>query len=177
VGRLRLVRLATSGMWITVVGTALGALIALAGALLSETLRWRRDRESQQFTAVELAVLDFILSLQEGHDLLQRAAAEPDPKLRQAYVDRCLIEAKVYARRERLLVVAPPEIAVAAEQAFGAVASVRDSLRTAAAVDPSELAWARMSEAAWALRQTLRTQTRRDPLPLDRMRSARSAAR
>jgi len=143
------------------IAATVGAVIALSGTLLADVRRDRqqRDRDNQQVRR-EIYVA-FALALNEAHDGLRQMGNSSAPaRERPAAASRVLTEAGVYGARERLLMIATAQVAIAGEAAFLRLGEVRDVLREGATTrsDSYRAAYLQWADAVWRFRMTVRSE-------------------
>jgi hypothetical protein len=149
------------------IATAIGAVIALSGTLLTDARRDRqqRDRDNQQVRRE--TYVGFALALNAGHDGLRQLGNSAVPESeRPAAANRVLSEAGLYGARERLLMIATDPVAAAGEAAFLRLTEIRDVVRAGAttASDGYRAAYRRWAEAVWQFRMTVRGELGQPPL-------------
>src|SRR5687767_9773382 len=91
-----------------IIATATGAVIALAGTLLADVRRDRRqrNRDDEQFRRETYVV--FVLALNAAHSVLREVGDSTAPgDDRRLAVNRALTEAGLFGARERFLMTAP----------------------------------------------------------------------
>ncbi|MFF7975799.1 hypothetical protein [Streptomyces sp. NPDC007905] len=156
--------------WATLVGTALGALTTLAGSSWSEHLRARRDRQTRDESQRQEAHVAFVLACNASHEQLRRIARgdASDTERRDACRD-ALLEAGLFAQRERLLITASPDVVCTAEVAQRSLLTIRDLIGSGGTTETENYreAYARYASALWQLRQAMRKDTVATPLNLE----------
>ncbi|NRQ36238.1 hypothetical protein HII36_31035 [Nonomuraea sp. NN258] len=145
--------------WLPLVSTVAGAVIALGGTMLADTLRRRDERGRGLRTDRRQSYLDYVLALDTAHGLLRGVAArggEP-AELRRA-AGETIGQANLYKTRENHLVTAAPEVAQAGEVAFRKLIAIRDVVRSGAEPGTKEFhgAYHDFAEALWRLRMSVR---------------------
>jgi hypothetical protein len=166
--------------WFSLIATALGAVIAFSGSTLSDGLRSRRELTRSQLEARHQVTVDFIMSINNAHELLRDVASQsieiselPDAA-RKAIKDSGL-----YTTREQMLISVSPEVALAAEAAFHSIIAVRDAVSADGNLDSSSYRQANrvFDQKIWALRQATRKGFGASPLDVDQVRGARETIR
>jgi hypothetical protein len=160
--------------WIPIAGTALGAVIALGGTVLSgvrtDRSQRRRDRESDRLRTY----IDFALALDAAHAALREVARIPPEESRRYKAASSAVHTSgLYSVRERLLMSASPALVTAGEMAFGRLIGIRNAVRTGAVLSGREYhdVYHPFAEALWSFRVAARVelgQNRLDPGSLDR---------
>jgi hypothetical protein len=156
--------------WISLIATALGALIAFSGSTLSEGLKSRREQARSQLETQRQITVDFILVVDKVHGLLRQVATQSTDisELRTA-AREAVGSSGIYGTREQMLISVPPKVAVAAEAAFHALIAIRDAVESGAKLgsSPYKKAYNDWAGAVWALRQVAREAFAVAPLNLD----------
>ncbi|MEU6272368.1 hypothetical protein ABZ871_08105 [Streptomyces populi] len=156
--------------WAALVGTVLGALTTLAGSSWSEHLRARRDRQTRDVSQRQEAHVALVLACNASHEHLRRIArGDAIGAERQDACRDALLEAGLFAQRERLLVTASPDVVRAAEAAHRSLLGIRDLIGSGETTDAETYreAYARYASALWQLRQAMRKDTAATPLNLE----------
>ncbi|WFE35094.1 helix-turn-helix transcriptional regulator [Micromonospora sp. WMMD975] len=134
----------------------------------------QRDPDDQGGQAVlplsSAAAVAFMLAVDEAHNGL-RAVARTDlpPLARRGPANDALHDARVYALRERLLVLGAAPLVTAAEAAFLRLIAVRDVIRAGARLEEAAYhqAYHPFAEALWAFRMALRVDLGQPPFTPD----------
>ncbi|MFD0685692.1 hypothetical protein [Actinomadura fibrosa] len=115
--------------WIPVLATAMGAVIGLGSALLTEHLRFRREHH-QRFAAVRReAYTDYLSALHEANEAMRGVALGEYPDSTPQQAARAAFRAAgVTKAREHIILVAPPAVITAADQAFRSLRTMRDRI-------------------------------------------------
>ncbi len=156
--------------WVPLAATALGALIAISGTTLADFLKNRRDERRDLRQSREQLSADFILAATSATGGLRQAALPAAGETGRAAAARSAVgDSGIYEARERVLLAAPPNLAVAAEKAFQAVVRLRDAVLAGAAPDspPYRAAYLSVTDSVWQMRQAARANVGADPLDLD----------
>ncbi|MEU5931125.1 hypothetical protein [Micromonospora sp. NPDC047187] len=147
--------------WIPFASTALGAVIALGGALLSGARNDRaqrgRDRETDRLNTY----IDFTLALDAAHAALRDVArVQPGDADRKTAASYAVHESGLYGVRERLLMSASPALVTAGEAAFGRLIDIRNAVRSGVMLSTREFhdVYHRFAEALWTFRVTARVE-------------------
>lgn len=116
--------------WIALVSTALGAVVGLGSALLSDRVRWGRERGERQLTTQRDTYVAYLSALHEANQALrvvslgdQTAEVARDLAARAAFRDSGLVQA-----REHIVLTASEPVVVAADAAFRALRALRDRI-------------------------------------------------
>ncbi|MFG1850141.1 helix-turn-helix domain-containing protein [Micromonospora carbonacea] len=109
----------------------------------------------------------FMLALDEAHNALRAVArADLPPSARHDAANETLHNARVYAIRERLLVLGAAPLVAAAEVAFLRLIAIRDAIRAGARLDGADYhrVYHPFAEGLWAFRMALRADLGQSPL-------------
>jgi hypothetical protein len=156
--------------WISLVATALGAVIAFSGGILTEGVRSRREQARSQLEAQRQLTVNFILATDSAHGLLRNVAADQvEPSQLRDAARKAVGDAGLYASREQMLITVPSEIALAAERTFHSIIEIRDAISHGSKLNesPYREAYQTYAEAIWSLRQAARQGFGVAPLDLD----------
>jgi len=147
--------------WIPVASTALGAVIALGGGLLTgarnDRSQRRRDRESDRLKTY----VDFALALDTAHAALREVARTSSGDAdRQAAATAAVHESGLYGARECLLMTGSPALGVGGEAVFGRLIDIRNAVRSGVMVSTVELhdVYHPFAEALWKFRIAARVE-------------------
>ncbi|RAO30075.1 hypothetical protein ONO86_05627 [Micromonospora noduli] len=147
--------------WIPFASTALGAVIALAGALLAGVRNDRgqrhRDRESDRLRTY----VDFALALDEAHAALREVARTPqDEPVRGVAASAAVHAAGLYGVRERLLMSASPALVTAGESAFDRLIGIRNAVRSGVVLSTRDYhdVYHPFADALWTFRVAARVE-------------------
>jgi hypothetical protein len=153
--------------WIPFAGTALGAVIALGGTLLSGVRNDRgqrhRDRESERIKTY----VDFALALDAAHAGVREVARTPPEEPGRYHAASSSVQASgLYGVRERLLMSASPALVTAGEAAFGRLIDIRNAIRGGVVLSSREYhdVYHPFAEALWAFRVAVRVELGQDAL-------------
>jgi hypothetical protein len=145
--------------WAPVIGAAVGAVIALAGTLLTTVRHDRtqrnRDRESERLKTYT----DFAEALEAAHAALRVVArSAPGDSARTFAAGDAVQCSGIYGVRERLLMSGIAEPVAAGEAAFGRLINVRDAVRGGAVPSGPAYhdAYHPYADALWTFRLTAR---------------------
>lgn len=158
--------------WISLIATALGALIAFSGNALAEGMKSRREQARSQLETQRQITVDFILVTNKVHGLLRQVAMQSmEAADLRAAAREALGNSEIYGAREQILISAPPEVAVAAEAEFHALIAIRDAVERSAKPGSASYnqAYNDWAAAAWTLRQAARQAFGIAPLNLDKI--------
>ena len=115
--------------WISLVATALGAIIAFSGSTLSESIKHKREESRGQIQAKHQISTDFILAANSAHSRLREVTSKTLEVSQLPTAARDAVGSSgLYDAREQVLISAPPEMALAAERTFQSVIIIRDIL-------------------------------------------------
>lgn len=161
--------------WVSLIATALGALIAISGTTLADYLKHRRDERKSLRQDKQQLSTDFILAANRATGMLRRAATrDAGGAATEAAARSAVGDSGIYDARERVLLAAPPNLAAGAEKAFQAVRQLRDAVLAGNTADsaPCRAAYHRITDAIWQMRQAARANIGAEPLDLDAMADA-----
>lgn len=146
--------------WVPIAGAAVGAVIALAGALMTgiraDRAQRSRDREAERLTTY----VEYAQTLEAAHAALRLVArGRADDPDRSFAAGQAVQDSGIYGVRERLLMSGSTELVQACETAFGRLIGVRDAVRGGSALSGRGYhdAYHAYAEALWALRGAVRT--------------------
>ncbi|MFF7678279.1 hypothetical protein [Actinacidiphila glaucinigra] len=116
--------------WIALLSTIVGAMVGLGAALLSDVVRWRRERNDRRLSVQREIYVDYLSALHRASQSLRAVSlgdhSEDVPRnlaARAAMRDAGLVEA-----REHLVLTAPERVVRAAEAAFQSLRVLRDRI-------------------------------------------------
>lgn len=158
--------------WSSLIATALGAIIAFSGGTLSEILRSHRDDKKNRTEAKHQIAVDFLLAANRAHGQVSQLARHPidSPQLPKA-ARGAVGDSGIYDARERILISAPPTVALAAEKVFASVITFRNVIISDPQEDSPAYREARddFEQAIWSFRQAVRGEIGNAGLDIDRM--------
>jgi hypothetical protein len=115
--------------WIAVLGTALGAVIGIGSAFVSDRVRWKREQHRDRLGVRRELYASYIAALTETHESMRAAsgrdgltAAQRAGALRDVFHDGGL-----YQLRYQIGVIADQQVLDAAEAAFQQMRDIRDT--------------------------------------------------
>jgi hypothetical protein len=158
--------------WISLIATALGAVIVIAGNFASDLMRSRREDRKHLTDDKHRQAIEFTLAANNAQGRLRRVPGQglTGDGLSLAALD-AVGNSGVYDARERALLSSPPEMVMAIEVAFREVLAVRDAV--AAGSKPDSPGYRKVSDrferAIWFLRQTAREQLGAATLDLEKI--------
>ncbi|CAO5246936.1 CchlQ [Frankia sp. AgKG'84/4] len=147
--------------WGTLVATASGAVIAIAGAVLADHLRGRRDDDRGQLQRRRDAYLAFIVAAGVCHTRLRQIAqGGPASGDRDAASRAVLAEAGIYDARERLFLDATATVAGAGQAMFERLRALRQVIATGAELSSAAFheAYHPYLDAVWRYRAAVRAE-------------------
>ena len=158
--------------WISLVATALGAIIAFSGSTLSESIKHKREESRGQIQAKHQISIDFILAANSAHSRLREVTSKTLEVSQLPTAARDAVGSSgIYDAREQVLISAPPEMVLAAERTFQSVIIIRDIVSDGSKLDsPSyRQAFNAFAQAIWTFRQAVRVELGIATLDLDEM--------
>jgi hypothetical protein len=162
--------------WLTLVSTLSGGILGLAGGLLADTAKSRRERKRKLDDDRRQWYVDYLLALTETDGALQLAAVNSATPLARASLTEAWRQHSLPAKTYYVTLVAPPNVADAAEDAFNRLKDIRESLGSQSIAVHNSSAWDAIHEpcihAVTRLRQAMRSDVtgsgrRRRPSPLE----------
>jgi hypothetical protein len=139
---------------------------------------YEREQDRSLLESQRQITVEFILATDSAHGLLRSVATNSaDPsEVKQAARD-AVGDSKIYAVRERLLIVVPPKIAYAAEETFHSIIEIRDAVGSGALLNSPQYrdAYNVYAKAIWGLRQAARESSSVVTLSLDEIKEIESA--
>ena len=115
--------------WIAVLGTALGAVIGIGSAFVSDRVRWKREQQRDRAGVRRELYASYIAALTETHESMRAAsgrdgltAAQRADAVRDVFHDGGL-----YQLRYQIGVIADQQVLDAAEAAFQQMRDIRDT--------------------------------------------------
>lgn len=129
-----------SVQWITVVSTALGALIALVATMLNERFKWRREQAATHRKLCHDTYAEFLSALSDAHERMRGEfpTEHSSPQARAAAVRDVFRAAGCYPLRYQLAIVAGQDVVDGAEAAFRGLRRIRDLLADGYSLDSTE---------------------------------------
>ncbi|MEV5751546.1 hypothetical protein AB0L00_27300 [Actinoallomurus sp. NPDC052308] len=145
--------------WTTLVATGSGAVIALAGTLLNDHLRDRRETRRGRQTRSRDLYAQFIVAAGACHTRLRQIAQEPggQPDL-DAVTRDALTEAGIHEIRERLFIDATENVAAAGQTLYERLRDLRRAVAEGASWSSREFhdVYHPYLDAAWGYRAAVR---------------------
>jgi hypothetical protein len=144
--------------WIPVLATAMGAIIGLGSALLTEHLRSRREHNELSTTVRREVYADYLSTLHDANEAMRTVAlGEHPPDLPRKQAARAAFRAAgVTKAREHIILLAPPAVITAADQAFRSLRTIRDRIGQGEQLAQYEPVLLTYSEHLHALRDAIR---------------------
>lgn len=139
--------------WISLVGTALGALIALLATSLNERSKWRREQVSTRRKLCQDTYSRFLTALTDAHErmrMVSRTEFASDEARATAILD-VFRDGRCYEARYEIALVAGQAVLDHSERCFQILRDIRDMFAADSAVHTPEYD---------ALRQSYRTHLR-----------------
>jgi hypothetical protein len=114
--------------WIAVLGTALGAVIGIGSAFISDRARWRREQDRDRAGVRRELYSSYIAALTETHESMRAVSARDGlTAAQQADAIRAVFhDGGLYQLRYQIGVTADQEVLDAAEAAFQQMRDIRD---------------------------------------------------
>jgi hypothetical protein len=124
----------------TLVSTALGALIALLATMLNERFKWRREQTTSRRKLCHDTYAGFLSALTDAHERMrgESLAEHASTQARAAAVRDAFLSAGCYQLRYQLAIVAGQDVVDGAEAAFFIMRDVRDLFADGHSVDSTE---------------------------------------
>lgn len=166
--------------WFSLVATALGAVIAFSGSSLSDVIKSRRELSRGQLEAQHQMTVDFIMSINNAHELLREVAIQSTEAAELPDATRKAIkDSGLYANREKMLISVAADVALTAEAAFQSLIAIREAVSADGNLDSPSYREANrvFSQNIWALRQATRKGFGTGPLDVDKARDVQAGIR
>ncbi|KAA2256072.1 hypothetical protein F0L68_26870 [Solihabitans fulvus] len=113
----------------TILGTAMGAVIALGSTLVNDRIKWRREQSLQKRKMLQEVYSEYLTALTEAHETMRAAVtAHGTAEERRGPVLDAFRASGAYTLRYRLAIVAGQDVLDAAEEAFRQLRGGRDLL-------------------------------------------------
>lgn len=147
--------------WGTLAGTAVGAILGVSTTLLAERSRWLRENSARERAVKQQLYAEYLgalsLTTHRLRDLKRSAGLPREERIKQA--GEILGSTNAYHLRYQMLIIAPPRLGDAADQAFKCVRDLRDRFDGAdITADPEwSSAMSAVSEALDGLRRAMRS--------------------
>lgn len=156
--------------WFALLSTAIGAVVGLGSALLSDRVRWTRERGDARLAAQRDIYVTFLTALHQANQNLRSVSLGDHP----AEVGRDLAaraafrDAQLVQTREHIVLTAPEPVVRAADATFQALRTLRDRIALGEDVHSPgyEEDLARYDTRLHALRNAIRKDLRTDELSL-----------
>jgi hypothetical protein len=153
--------------WVPIAGAAVGAVIALAGSLVTGVRADRnqrsRDRESERLKTY----IEFAQAVEFAHAALRLVARDPSGEPDASFAaTQAVQDSGIYGMRERMLMSGTADLVAAGETVFLRLIGIRNSVRAGAALsDPAyHDAYHAYAEALWLFRIAARRALGQRPL-------------
>lgn len=116
--------------WITLLGTLLGALIAMGATLGNEKLKWRREQYKGLRDERKDTYSQFLAAATEAHETMRIVVLNPndDDEHKQLKLREEFQNSGVYRLRYQVAIIASQPVLDAAETLFFLVRELRDEL-------------------------------------------------
>jgi hypothetical protein len=154
--------------WMTLAGTALGALVGVGATLLADRARWRRDSADQARQERKEIYVVCLTTFRQAHEAM-RAVATGDQQREAAAVDAAVREAfrgsGCNEARETALICVPPPLAATIEDAYLSLRELRDVLAAGNPLASAEYKESRRAHTrtVTAAREAMRHDLERQP--------------
>ena len=114
--------------WVPLAATVVGAVIGLGASLLTDHLRWGRERADRSFAARREVYAAYLTSLHAANQALRASALgdRPDDEPLELYARAVFREAGVVQAREHLVLIAPEPVVKAGVDAYESLRVLRD---------------------------------------------------
>ncbi|MFI6013301.1 hypothetical protein ACIBAG_31560 [Streptomyces sp. NPDC051243] len=154
--------------WITLLSTVLGALVGLGSVLLSDRIRWRRERDDRRLDTQREIYVAYLTSLHQATQAMRmvslgdhQAGVSRDLAARAAFRDAALVQT-----REHIVLTAPEPVVQAADAAFRSLRTLRDRIAQGQNMHSPgyEADLAKYDDGLQALRNAIRKDLRADAL-------------
>ncbi|WP_097216674.1 MULTISPECIES: hypothetical protein [unclassified Streptomyces] len=146
--------------WVTLVGTALGAVLGVGATLAGEHLRWRRTVRDSRLQDRRTMYVDCLVALRRAHEAMRLVADEnhTDPQTRAAKIRQVFQASGCDEARERLVLTATADITEAIDGSYHSLRDIREALASGCTIASEEYQAARQihGDATRAARVVLR---------------------
>lgn len=146
--------------WVTLIGTLSGAVLGVGSSMLIEGIRARRDRGNRLEEVRREAYVKFLTALTETETALQTLALSRPTPVDPGDVITAYRSQRILPTYYELLMVAPPVVSEAAENAYQGMRGIRDGITTLATVERGSDPWQEVHlpyrHAVRRLRQVMR---------------------
>ncbi|MFE4360431.1 hypothetical protein [Kitasatospora sp. NPDC056800] len=126
--------------WISLAGTALGALIALLATSLNDRVKWRREQSASHRALCQQTYARFLAALTDAHERMRTEARtdHQSAEARATAVLEAFHTSGCYPLRYELAIIASQPVLDGAEEAFKLIRQVRDLLAAGTGVEAPE---------------------------------------
>lgn len=146
--------------WISPLSALLGVLLGAGGTALADRRRWRREAVTRLLELRTQLYADYLIAMEEtGRDLL-RVLQTTTGEERATAAEVAFAGFNLGGTRQRIHVLAPLDVVLAADEVFRALRRARDYVVTADQRDNPELLT--MKDEVGALRDRFQAAVRRD---------------
>ncbi|MEU6688144.1 hypothetical protein [Streptomyces sp. NPDC046832] len=146
--------------WVTLVGTALGAVLGIGATLAGEHLRWRRTVRDNRLQDRRTMYADCLVTLRRAHEAMRLVADEnhADPQIRAAKIRQAFQASGCDEARERLVLTATADVSAAVDASYHSLRKIREELASGSTLASEEYDAARQAhgDATRAARVVLR---------------------
>lgn len=152
--------------WTTLIATGSGAVIALAGTVVSEQLRHRRANQRSRESRSRDVYVQFIVAAGACHTRLREITQLSVSVDRAAATQEAFTAAGIYPIRERLFIDASDRVAAAGQALFERLRAVRKAVEAGAAWSSVEFheVYHPYLDAAWNYRAAVRSELGSAPI-------------
>jgi hypothetical protein len=126
--------------WISLASTALGAVIALFAASMTERFRWQHEQTSNRRALRQETYARFQAALTDAHEQMrvQARADHPTPQDRYAAVHDAFRSSRCYHLRYETAIIAEQDVLDSAEESFQITRDLRDLLAEGGSTDSGQ---------------------------------------
>ncbi|MFJ4556376.1 hypothetical protein ACIP4Q_09785 [Streptomyces massasporeus] len=146
--------------WVTLVGTALGAVLGVGATLAGEHLRWRRTVRDSRLQDRRTMYADCLVALRRAHEAMRLAADEShtDPQTRAAKIRQAFRTSGVRRGARAAGSHGDPDITEAIDGSYHSLRDIREALASGCTIASEEYRAARQihGDATRAARVVLR---------------------
>ncbi|MFG3112812.1 hypothetical protein ACGF4C_00270 [Streptomyces sp. NPDC048197] len=116
--------------WIALVSTVVGAVVGLGSALLSDGVRWKRERNDRRLSVQREIYVAYLSSLHRASQSLRAVSLgdHPEDVPRNLAARAAMRDAGLVETREHLVLTAPERVVQAADSAFQSLRVLRDRI-------------------------------------------------
>jgi outer membrane protein assembly factor BamD (BamD/ComL family) len=148
--------------WLTLISTLSGGVLGLAGGLLADAFKSRREFLRRNDADRHQRYVEYLLALTETDGALQLLAVANNPPLDRASLTQAWRQHSLLVKNYYVTLVAPADVADAAENAYNRLKDIREALASRKILVYNSPEWAEVHEPYIESITRLRGVMRRD---------------